>query len=138
MALPCKEHRNGRTANVQLLCRRSCGHFQKKKNDAAAVMRSWCALEKLCARSEKRLSKRGIARYGSRPHEDRYRPEHRLKDTPRYVCRTAVRGAAVGETSQREALSERDSEKADTPTIRAGSENRCGDCGQINSDKRTI
>ena len=36
-----------------------------------------------------------------------------MKDTPRYVCRTAVRGAAVGETSQRETLSERDSEKAD-------------------------
>lgn len=109
---PGREHRNGRAANVQLLCRRSCGLFQKKKNDAAAVMRSRCALEKLCARSEKRLSKRGIARYGSRPHEDRYRPEHRLKDTPRYVCRTAVRGAAVGETSQRETLSEQDSEKA--------------------------
>lgn len=60
MALPCKEHRNGRTANVQLLCRRSCGLFQKKKNDAAAVMRSRCALEKLCARSEKQLSKREL------------------------------------------------------------------------------
>lgn len=36
-----------------------------------------------------------------------------MKDMPRYVCRMAVRGAAVGETSQRETLSERDSEKAD-------------------------
>ena len=60
----------------------------------------------------KAVRQKGIARYG-RSHEDRYRPEHRLKDKPRYVCRTAVRGAAVGETSQREALSERDSEKAD-------------------------
>lgn len=34
--------------------------FQKKKNDAAAVMRSRCALEKLCARSEKRLGKREL------------------------------------------------------------------------------
>lgn len=57
---PGREHRNGRTANVQLLCRRSCGLFQKKKNDAAAVMRSRCALEKLCARSEKRLGKREL------------------------------------------------------------------------------
>ena len=61
----------------------------------------------------KAVKQKGIARYGSKSHEDRYRPEHRLKDMPRYVCRMAVRGAAVGETSQREALSERDSEKAD-------------------------
>ena len=60
----------------------------------------------------KAVKQKGIARYGSKSHEDRYRPEHRLKDMPRYVCRMAVRGAAVGETSQREALSERDSEKA--------------------------
>ena len=85
----------------------------------------------------KAVRQKGIARYG-RSHEDRYRPEHRLKVTPRYVCRTAVRGAAVRETSQRETLSERDSKKADTPTIRAGSENRCGDCGQINSEKSSL
>ena len=34
--------------------------FSEEKNDAAAVMRSRCALEKLCARSEKRLGKREL------------------------------------------------------------------------------
>ena len=113
--------------------------FSEEKNDAAAVMCSRCVLEKLCARSEKRLSKRGIARYG-RSHEDRYRPEHRLKDTLRYVCRTAVCGAAVGETSQREALSERDSEKADNtddPTGNPKKRHACDLSGFRKADETT-
>ena len=111
--------------------------FSEEKNDAAAVMCSRCVLEKLCARSEKRLSKRGIARYG-RSHEDRYRPEHRLKDTPRYVCRMAVRGAAVGETSQREALSEQDSEKAACLRFERVPKSGCNNRRQINSEKNNI
>ena len=37
----------------------------------------------------KAVRQKGIARYG-RSHEDRYRPEHRLKDTPRFVARRSA------------------------------------------------
>lgn len=59
-----------------------------------------------------------------------------MKDTPRYVCRTAVRGAAVGETSQREALSERDSEKADNTDDPTGIPKKRHACDLSGSEKR--